>query len=78
MSADLIFLAGLPAAACVAAGWVALVVFGLNRADEARFLPRPAWILLCVFSPAAAIACLAAAWAWDHRHRRRGAAIRLG
>jgi hypothetical protein len=73
MSADLIAAAGVVVALMAAAGWMCLLVIGLSRTDEMRFLPQWAWVLLCIISPVGAIACLIASRAWGrYRNRRPG------
>ena len=68
MLADLAFAAGLMAAA----GWMALWVIELSRADEVRFLPRWMWALLCMFCiPASAIAYLIVGRVRSHPRSRR-------
>jgi hypothetical protein len=62
--ADLVFAAGV----VLVAGWIALWVVELGRAEEVRLLPRWAWALLCVFSvPAGAIGYLAVGRVWRPR-----------
>jgi hypothetical protein len=51
--------------------WLALVVFGLSRAEETRFLPRAVWVLLCLFSPVGAVVYLIVRCAWRRRPRAR-------
>jgi hypothetical protein len=59
--ADLVFVAGVVAAA----GWVALWAAELSRAPRVRLLPRWAWASLCVLCvPAGALAYLAVGRAW--------------
>ena len=84
MLADLVFAAG----AVVAAGWIALWVIELSRAEEVRLLPRWTWALLCALCvPAGAIAYLIAGRVWGRRvagpplrvtDRRGGARNRSG
>jgi hypothetical protein len=64
MVADLVFAAGLVAAA----GWIALWAIELSRAPEVRLLPRWAWALLCMFCvPAGALAYLSIGRVWRRR-----------
>lgn len=70
MLADLVVVAGLLAVAAATFAWLALVVFGLSRGDQARSLPPGVWVLLCLFSPAGAVVYLVVSLAWRHRPRR--------
>jgi len=69
MLADLVLIVGLLVAVVATFAWLALVVFGLSRADETRFLPRAAWVLLCLFSPVGAVVYLIVRCAWRRRPR---------
>jgi hypothetical protein len=64
MLADLVVITGLAAALAATVGWMALMAAGLSRADESRFPPQWAWVLLCVFSPLGAVSYLIASQAW--------------
>jgi hypothetical protein len=67
MLADLVLIAGLLVAAAGTLAWLALVVFGLSQPAGTRFLPRPVWLLLCLFSPVGAVVYLTVGGAWRHR-----------
>jgi hypothetical protein len=69
MLADLVLIAGLLVAVVATFAWLALVVFGLSRAEETRFLPRAGWVLLCLFSPVGAVVYLIVRCAWRRRPR---------
>jgi hypothetical protein len=76
MLADLVLIAGLLVAVAATFAWLALLLFGLGRADATRFLPRGIWLLLCLFSPVGAAVYLVFSRAW--RRRPRALSIRRG
>ena len=69
MLADLVLIAGLLVAVVATFAWLALVVFGLSQPAGTRFLPRPVWLLLCLFSPVGAVVYLIVRCAWRRRPR---------
>ncbi|MGH3207432.1 MAG: hypothetical protein ACRDNO_06705 [Trebonia sp.] len=76
MLADLVVIASLLVAVAATFAWLALVVSGLSRAEETRYLPRGVWVLLCLFSPVGAVVYLvvylAVRGAWRRAPRRGG------
>lgn len=71
MIADFVLIAGLLAALAATLAWLVMIATGLRQADDMRFLPRGAWMLLCIFSPVVAVIYLIACLAWRHRPGHR-------
>ena len=69
MLADLVLIAGLLVAAAATLAWLAMAVFGLSQSAGTRFLPRPVWLLFCLFSPVGAVVYLIVRCACRRRPR---------